>query len=94
MAFLKNFIKYFKKPLHTPPSKNISFAPTTTPIVITSKDIKAVSGEDVMATQLDLARAYLEMGKKKLSKQILEHVIQNGNESQQQEAQKLLIKSI
>jgi FimV-like protein len=59
-------------------------------IVITSKDIRAIAGDDVMVTQLDLARAYLELGKKKLAKQILDHVIKHGNPSQQQSARQLM----
>lgn len=61
--------------------------PTT---VITSKDIRAIAGDDMMVTQLDLARAYIELGKKKLAKQILDHVIKHGNASQQQSARQLM----
>lgn len=57
--------------------------------VITSHDIKAIAGDDVMVTQLDLARAYIELGKKALAKQILQHVLQHGNPSQQSVAQQL-----
>ncbi|HEX2548599.1 MAG TPA: FimV/HubP family polar landmark protein [Gammaproteobacteria bacterium] len=59
--------------------------------VITSRDIKAIAGEDVMATQLDLARAYIELGKINLAKQILQHVIKNGTESEKQAAEQLLV---
>jgi len=58
--------------------------------VITSKDIRAIAGDDMMITQLDLARAYIELGKKKLAKQILDHVIKHGNPSQQQSARQLM----
>ena len=58
-------------------------------IVITSQDIKAIAGEDVLATQLDLARAYIEMGKTSLAKQILQHVVDHGDSSQQQMAREL-----
>jgi len=60
-------------------------------IIITSQDIKAIAGDDVITTQLDLARAYIEIGKKKLAKKILDHVIQHGNSSQQQAAQYLMM---
>lgn len=58
--------------------------------VITSQDIKAIAGDDVMVTKLDLARAYIELGKKKLAQQILSHVSEHGNESQQQAAKQLM----
>jgi FimV-like protein len=58
--------------------------------VLKSQDIKAIAGDDVMTTQLDLARAYIEMGKKQLAKKILAHVAQNGTSSQQQEAYELI----
>lgn len=58
--------------------------------VITSHDIKAIAGEDILSTQLDLARAYIEMDKKSLAKKILKHVLQNGNGHQQQEARQLM----
>jgi FimV-like protein len=43
-----------------------------------------------MATQLDLARAYIETGKKQLAKKILEHVITQGDHVHQEEARNLL----
>ena len=58
--------------------------------IITSQDIKAIAGEDMIATQLDLARAYIEIDKKKLAKKILEHVAQNGNSGQQLAAYQLM----
>lgn len=57
---------------------------------ITSQDIRAIAGEDMITTQLDLARAYIEMGKIKLAQQILEHTIENGNAAQQQQANQLM----
>lgn len=59
-------------------------------VVITSNDIRAIAGDDVMVTQLDLARAYIELGKKKLAKQILDHVLKHGNPLQQQSARQLM----
>ena len=55
-------------------------------IIITSQDIRAIAGDDVLTTQLDLARAYIEIGKKKLAKKILDHVAQHGNLRQKQVA--------
>lgn len=63
---------------------------TNKSIVVTSRDIRAIAGEDMMVTQLDLARAYVELGKIKLAKQILNHVILHGNSLHQQSAQRLL----
>lgn len=63
---------------------------TKSSIMITSQDIKAIAGDDVLSTQLDLARAYIEMGKKQLAKKILDHVAKNGNDKQQQEAHGLI----
>lgn len=60
-------------------------------IIITSQDIRAIAGDDVLTTQLDLARAYIEIGKKKLAKKILDHVVQHGNLSQKQLAQRLMM---
>lgn len=59
-------------------------------IALTSQDIKAIAGDNVMATQLDLARAYVEMGKKILAKKILQHVVEHGDIIQQQEANELI----
>lgn len=60
--------------------------------IITSRDIRAIAGENVMVTQLDLARAYIEVGKVKLAKQILDHVLLHGDLNQQKSAQQLLLK--
>lgn len=59
-------------------------------VIITSKDIRAIAGDDVISTQLDLARAYVEVGKKKIAKQILQHVQTNGDVHQQKLAQQLM----
>lgn len=49
----------------------------------------ATDGDEI-ATKLDLARAYLDMGDHDGARSILEEVQQDGNEGQQQEAQNLL----
>ena len=59
-------------------------------LTITSHDIKAIAGDDIVATQLDLARAYMETGKKSLAKKMLEYVAKQGNITQQKEAHSLL----
>lgn len=73
-------------------SKKIKTNPKSTPqrTVITSQDIKAIAGDSVMATQLDLARAYIEMDNKQLAKKILEHVIEHGEPGYQQQAHALI----
>jgi FimV-like protein len=51
--------------------------------------MNAIAGDDVITTQLDLARAYIETGRKQLAVQILDYVIEHGNPDQQQEAKQL-----
>lgn len=85
LVFLIFALSNTKKSKET--KKNPSFHQ---PLTITSQDIKAVAGENVMTTQLDLARAYIEMGKKQLAKKILEHVISHGDANQKQDALKLI----
>ncbi|HEX4045672.1 MAG TPA: FimV/HubP family polar landmark protein [Gammaproteobacteria bacterium] len=58
--------------------------------VLEDELLSAISGEDKVATQLDLARAYIETGKQQLAKKILEIVVKQGNAMQQSEAQELL----
>lgn len=83
--FIKKILnKVFPKNQNPPVKKN--------QLVITSKDIKAIAGEDVLATQLDLARAYMEIGKQTLATKILKHVLENGNSEQKTSAKNLLIK--
>lgn len=57
---------------------------------ISSKDIETIAGDDVLTTQLDLARAYIETDRKKLAKSILSNVLDQGNLEQKQEAKRLL----
>jgi FimV-like protein len=53
-------------------------------------DYNAIAGDDVLATQLDLARAFIETGQAVSAKRILKSVVANGSTLQQQEAQRLL----
>lgn len=55
-----------------------------------AEDLTAIAGDDVIATQLDLARAYIETGSGKLAHAILKRVMQQGGKAEQQEAQRLL----
>ena len=49
-----------------------------------------VFGDDAVATKLDLARAYMDMGDPDGARSMLEEVMGEGNASQQDEARKLL----
>ncbi len=53
-------------------------------------DVAAIAGDDLLATQLDLARAYIETGKIQAAKNILEQVLAQGDVVQQKEAKQLL----
>lgn len=55
------------------------------------EDLTAISGDDVLSTQLDLARAYIETGSKQLAADILKMVVKQGNVEQQKEARTLLV---
>jgi len=55
-----------------------------------SADAQEQSGEDEIATKLDLAKAYVELGDKDSAKGILEEIISDGNEQQKKTAQELL----
>jgi FimV-like protein len=59
---------------------------------ISSKDIETIAGDDVLTTQLDLARAYIETERKALAKNILNNVILQGSLEQQAEARGLMEK--
>jgi FimV-like protein len=59
-----------------------------------SPDLMAIAGEDVIATQLDLARAYMETNQVALAKSMLQVVMAEGNSSQRKEAQRLLSSTI
>lgn len=60
------------------------------PTISTSSDFDAIAGDDVMATQLDLARAYVEADKSSLAVPILESIISQGSNEERQEAKRLL----
>lgn len=65
---------------------------STKPFTISSKDIETIAGDDIMLTQIDLARAYIETDRKNLARNILTNVIQNGIPELQREAHSLLEK--
>jgi FimV-like protein len=49
-----------------------------------------IAGDDIISTQLDLARAYLETGSAILAKTILKAVVKQGSATQREEAKRLL----
>jgi FimV-like protein len=55
-----------------------------------NSDIEMFAGDDVVTTQLDLARAYIEMGKSKLAKTILLNVSKQGKPDQKSKAKELI----
>ena len=55
-----------------------------------SNDLSSIAGDDVLSTQLDLARAYLETNNKHLAKPILRLVLEQGSKTQITEARMLL----
>jgi FimV-like protein len=57
------------------------------------KDIDAIAGDDVISTQLDLAKAYIEMNQKKIAKEMLNTIIKMGSSHQKSEA-RLLIQTL
>ena len=67
----------------TPPLKKIN-------TIASHKDIAAIAGDDVAGTQLDLAKAYIEMDQKSHAKRILNDTLKQGNPAQQAAARQLL----
>lgn len=59
--------------------------------VAISEDLLPIAGDDVISTQLDLARAYIETNNKHLAKPILQLVLEQGSKLQITEAKELLI---
>ena len=57
---------------------------------LSDKEISSVAGEDIQASKLDLARAYIDMEDFVSALKILEDVKINGSEAQKTEAQRLL----
>lgn len=58
--------------------------------ISTPSGIRAIAGDNLLSTQLDLARAYIDSGKNPLAKTILETVVEEGDSVHQEEAQRLL----
>jgi FimV-like protein len=64
------------------PHQSVAFAAHT--------DINTIAGGDTASTQLDLARAYIEMGQTKMAKNILNAVVKTGNSQQKKAALRLM----
>src|SRR5688572_26017329 len=54
------------------------------------QDLTAIAGDDLVSTQLDLARAYIETNQKQQALMILEMIIMQGSVTQQEEAKELM----
>lgn len=65
-------------------------APVAAPSMDDELGDLGVFGDDAVATKLDLARAYMDMGDPDGARSMLEEVIGEGNAAQQDEARKLL----
>ena len=61
-----------------------------TPKTALDEEFDFLADADEAATKLDLARAYIDMGDKEGAKDILEEVIEEGQDAQKNEARKLL----
>src|SRR5579885_1593739 len=88
LAFITGLYVIFRKPASR--HKHASPLSNKAPTSVIDNDLSAIAGEDVMSTQLDLARAYIETDKKTLAVKILKSVIAEGTAAQQTEAQHLL----
>lgn len=62
----------------------------TSQTVAMHQDFDAIAGDDVVATQLDLAKAYIESDRFQAAKKILQDVLKQGSAAQQKEAKHLL----
>jgi FimV-like protein len=58
---------------------------------VSVNDLESIAGDDCIATQLDLARAYIETGRLKSAKKILDLALKQGTDLQKREAQELLL---
>lgn len=56
----------------------------------TAAPLEAIAGDDLVATQLDLARAYIETANISSAISILKQVLKQGSKTQQDEARSLL----
>ena len=83
-------LKSFKKPQQISSHLTNNIKSSNNKPQITASDIRAIAGEDELTTQLDLARAYIEVGKKQLAQKMLNYIVQQGTNHQQQQARELM----
>lgn len=95
LLFIVGLYLIFKKPTENKPCVKES-EPASPQLPLMQKSdadntyyLLEIAGDDLIATQLDLARAYIETGKNSLARTILDPIIAQGNEVQQQEAIRL-----
>nr|MDJ0929282.1 FimV/HubP family polar landmark protein [Gammaproteobacteria bacterium] len=74
-----------EQPRPVPPGETVELAPEDL-----SADLDEARTMTEVGTKLDLARAYLDMGDPDGARSILDEVVEEGDESQRQEAQQLL----
>ncbi len=67
-----------------------STSPEVTPVEPTADMSAGIADDDEVATKLDLARAYLDMGDEEGARSILDEVLAEGSEAQQSEARGLM----
>ena len=88
----------FDLPVHTPetlpePVEIHHVEPAAMPVAeepIVERNDDIYVGEDAIGTKLDLAKAYLDMGDPEGAKSMLDEVLAEGNDSQRDEARRLL----
>ena len=90
LLFILGIYTIFKAFAKTPERPQKTAINVTMPDPGPIQDVTAIAGEDVLATKLDLARAFIETGKLNSAKAILSGVCKQGNADQQQEAKRLL----
>lgn len=76
--------------LHNEKKRVVSTSSAKQSLHSADKDYAAIAGEDMIGTQLDLAKAYIEMDQPDMAKKILGEIIDKGNTIQKQEARDLI----
>ena len=83
----------FEAPAPAPVEAPAAFetaAPESAPTLDSSDDFDFLADTDEIATKLDLARAYIDMGDTDGARDILDEVLQEGTDTQKQDASSLL----
>lgn len=85
--FVGLYLIFRSRPAKKNASKTV-FAET--PVI----DFDAIAGDDVITTQLDLARALIEAGRSESAKSILQTIVSQGSQTQQAQVAKTLLGTI